>query len=170
MKSMAGPARRGTTDHSVSTEGEHPPTWWKSMVRNGRRRPDSAVVLARDVWNRLGRGCLRRPTHRVHLVSPAVPPDQLEKRSRPNTAARRPRCRDPCPLRRQGQFTGPRMFNGLMKTYLAQWRTRLHYLRQRPQGSSSASQPDGLLPTQTAVPSRRSVGLPQRDHAGQLHL
>ena len=110
--------------------------WWKSMVqqRDDIVGLDSAVILARDVWVASG--------HVAEFVDPLTEcqschkrfrADHLEeafeaKHSRPPTGLSEINCPN---CGNKGTFTEPRMFNGLMKTYLGPVESDegLHYLR-----------------------------------------
>jgi glycyl-tRNA synthetase len=110
--------------------------WWKAMVT--RREDvvglDSAVILSTDVWKASG--------HLAEFVDPLTEclnchrrfrADHLEeayeaKHGRPPTGLTDINCPN-CGTK--GQFTEPRMFNGLLKTYLGPVENDegLHYLR-----------------------------------------
>ena len=110
--------------------------WWKAMVT--RREDvvglDSAVILSTDVWKASG--------HLAEFVDPLTEclnchrrfrADHLEeayeaKHGRPPTGLSDINCPN-CGTK--GQFTEPRMFNGLLKTYLGPVENDegLHYLR-----------------------------------------
>jgi glycyl-tRNA synthetase len=110
--------------------------WWKSMVqeRDDIVGLDSAVILARDVWVASG--------HLAEFVDPLTEcqschrrfrADQLEeefeaRHGRPPTSLAEINCPN---CGNKGSFTEPRMFNGLMKTYLGPVESDegLHYLR-----------------------------------------
>src|SRR5947199_1547129 len=110
--------------------------WWKSMVqqRDDIVGLDSAVILARDVWVASG--------HLAEFVDPLTEcqschkrfrADHLEeafeaKHGRPPTSLAEVNCPN---CGNKGSFTEPRMFNGLMKTYLGPVDSDegLHYLR-----------------------------------------
>ncbi len=110
--------------------------WWKSMVqeRDDIVGLDSAVILARDVWAASG--------HLAEFVDPLTEcqschkrfrADQLEeefeaKHGRPPTSLAEVTCPN---CGNKGTFTEPRMFNGLMKTFLGPVESDegLHYLR-----------------------------------------
>jgi glycyl-tRNA synthetase len=111
--------------------------WWKSMVqqRSDIVGIDSAVILARDVWVASG--------HVDAFVDPLTECQACHKRFRADhleeafvekhgtgkqftlTELNCPNCGN------KGTFTEPRMFNGLMKTYLGPVESDegLHYLR-----------------------------------------
>ena len=110
--------------------------WWKTMVqqRDDIVGLDSAVILARDVWAASG--------HLDAFVDPLTECQSCHKRFRadhleeayeakhgslPSSLAELncPNCGN------KGTFTEPRMFNGLMKTYLGPVESDegLHYLR-----------------------------------------
>jgi glycyl-tRNA synthetase len=110
--------------------------WWKAMVT--RREDvvglDSAVILSTDVWKASG--------HLAEFVDPLTEctnchhrfrADHLEegfeaKHGRPPTDLTEINCPN-CGVK--GQFTQPKMFNGLLKTYLGPVEDEdgLHYLR-----------------------------------------
>ena len=110
--------------------------WWRSMVqeRDDIVGLDSAVILARDVWAASG--------HLAEFVDPLTEcqschkrfrADQLEeefeaKHGRPPTSLAEVTCPN---CGNKGTFTEPRMFNGLMKTFLGPVESDegLHYLR-----------------------------------------
>jgi glycyl-tRNA synthetase len=110
--------------------------WWKSMVqeRDDIVGLDSAVILARQVWVASG--------HVDEFVDPLTEcqschkrfrADQLEeafadKHGRQPTGLEEINCPN---CGNKGTFTEPRMFNGLMKTYLGPVESEegLHYLR-----------------------------------------
>jgi glycyl-tRNA synthetase len=110
--------------------------WWRAMVleRDDIVGLDSAVILAREVWVASG--------HVAEFVDPLTEcqfchkrfrADQLEeayetRHGRPPTSLAEVNCPS---CGNKGTFTEPRMFNGLMKTYLGPVETDegLHYLR-----------------------------------------
>jgi len=110
--------------------------WWKAMVtrRDDVVGLDSAVILATDVWRASG--------HLDEFVDPLTEctfchrrfrADHLEegfevRHGRPPTGLSEINCTN-CGTK--GQFTEPRMFNGLLKTYLGPVENDegLHYLR-----------------------------------------
>jgi len=110
--------------------------WWKSMVqqRDDIVGLDSAVILARDVWVASG--------HIAEFVDPLTEcqschkrfrADHLEeayeaKHGRPPTSLTDLNCPN---CGNKGTFTEPKMFNGLMKTFLGPVESDegLHYLR-----------------------------------------
>ena len=111
--------------------------WWRAMVqqRDDIVGLDSAVDPGPRRLGRLRpRGRLRRPAHRVPLTATSgSAPTSWRRRSRPSTA-RPPTALSEinCPhCGTKGKFTEPRMFNGLMKTYLGPVENDegLHYLR-----------------------------------------
>ncbi|HEX6501399.1 MAG TPA: glycine--tRNA ligase [Micromonosporaceae bacterium] len=110
--------------------------WWKSVVqeRDDIVGLDSAVILARDVWQASG--------HLAEFVDPLTECQSCHKRFRSDHLeeafearhGRPPTSLDEinCPnCGNKGTFTEPRMFNGLMKTYLGPVESDegLHYLR-----------------------------------------
>jgi glycyl-tRNA synthetase len=110
--------------------------WWRSMVqlRDDIVGIDSAVILAREVWVASG--------HIAEFVDPLTEcqschkrfrADHLEetyaaKHGRPPTSLTDINCPN---CGNKGTFTEPKMFNGLMKTYLGPVESEegLHYLR-----------------------------------------
>src|ERR1051325_8631723 len=111
--------------------------WWKSMVqqRDDIVGIDSAVILARDVWVASGHvDAFVDPLTECQSRHKRFRADQLEEafveknaRDKPFSLAELncPNCGN------KGTFTEPRMFNGLMKTYLGPVESDegLHYLR-----------------------------------------
>jgi glycyl-tRNA synthetase len=110
--------------------------WWKTMVqqRDDVVGLDSAVILARPVWEASG--------HVNEFVDPLTECQSCHKRFRADhleEAFAEKHGRPPaglseinCPnCGNKGTFTEPRMFNGLMKTYLGPVESEegLHYLR-----------------------------------------
>jgi glycyl-tRNA synthetase len=110
--------------------------WWRSMVqqRDDIVGLDSAVILARPVWVASG--------HVDEFVDPLTECQSCHKRFRADQLeeafaekhGRQPTGLDEinCPnCGNKGTFTEPRMFNGLMKTYLGPVESEegLHYLR-----------------------------------------
>src|SRR5262252_355192 len=110
--------------------------WWQAMVR-GRDDVvglDSSVILAREVWEASG--------HVKEFVDPLTEcqschkrfrADHLEeafeaKHGRPPTSLAEINCPN---CGNKGTFTEPKMFNGLMKTFLGPVESEegLHYLR-----------------------------------------
>jgi glycyl-tRNA synthetase len=110
--------------------------WWKTMVqeRDDVVGIDSAVVLNRDVWTASGHvDAFVDPLTECQSCHRRFRADQLEeafeeKHGRAPTGLSEIACPH-CGTR--GQFTEPRMFNGLMKTYLGAVDNEeaLHYLR-----------------------------------------
>jgi glycyl-tRNA synthetase len=110
--------------------------WWRSMVqeRDDIVGLDSAVVLARDVWAASGHlGEFVDPLTECQSCHKRFRADHLEeafeaKHERPPTGLSEINCPN-CGVK--GAFTEPRMFNGLMKTYLGPVENDegLHYLR-----------------------------------------
>src|SRR5881392_2150086 len=113
--------------------------WWRAMVqsRDDIVGLDSAVVLAPEVWSASG--------HLEAFVDPLVECQSCHKRFRDDTLreefAERKKLSDPdavklsdvpCPnCGTKGAWTEPRMFNGLLKTFLGPVEddSGLHYLR-----------------------------------------
>lgn len=110
--------------------------WWKSMVqeRDDIVGLDSAVVLNREVWTASGHvDAFVDPLTECLSCHKRFRADQLEeafaaKHGRQPTGPTEIACPN-CGNR--GTFTEPRMFNGLMKTYLGPVEDEegLHYLR-----------------------------------------
>ena len=155
--------------------------WWKSMVqqRDDIVGLDSSVILAREVWETCGHvDRVRRPADRVPVVPQALPrrPSRGGVRREARAAAGARLADINCPnCGTKGAFTEPKMFNGLLKTYLGpvEDESGLAYLRPETaqgifinysnvQQSSRKKPPFGIAQTGQV--------LPQRDHAGQLHL
>src|SRR3954451_6359393 len=113
--------------------------WWRAMVqmRDDIVGLDSSVILAPEVWEASG--------HLKEFVDPLIECQSCHKRFRDDTLreeyAERKKIADPdtvkladvpCPnCGTKGAWTEPRMFNGLLKTYLGavEDETGLHYLR-----------------------------------------
>jgi glycyl-tRNA synthetase len=110
--------------------------WWRAMVqqRDDVVGLDSAVILAREVWEASG--------HVAEFVDPLTECQSCHKRFRADQLAeafeerhgRPPSGLDEinCPnCGVKGAFTEPRMFNGLMKTFLGPVESAesVHYLR-----------------------------------------
>jgi glycyl-tRNA synthetase len=110
--------------------------WWQSMVqeRDDIVGLDSAVVLARDVWVASGHvDAFVDPLTECVTCHKRYRADQLEeafeaKHNRVPTGLSEINCPN---CGEKGNFTEPRMFNGLMKTYLGPVDSEegLHYLR-----------------------------------------
>ncbi|WP_213454019.1 glycine--tRNA ligase [Rhizomonospora bruguierae] len=110
--------------------------WWRAMVqqRDDVVGIDSAVILAREVWAASG--------HLAEFVDPLTECQACHKRFRADhleEAYEARHGRPPASLTEincpncgnKGTFTEPKMFNGLMKTYLGPVESEegLHYLR-----------------------------------------
>lgn len=110
--------------------------WWRAMVqlRDDVVGIDSAVILARQVWEASG--------HIAEFVDPLTECTNCHKRFRADQLEEAFLAKKPdaifqlselnCPnCGNKGTFTEPRMFNGLMKTYLGPVESEegLHYLR-----------------------------------------
>ncbi|WP_018349249.1 glycine--tRNA ligase [Longispora albida] len=110
--------------------------WWKTMVqqRDDVVGLDSAVILARDVWAASG--------HIAEFTDPLTECQSCHKRFRADHLEEEFAEKHPgktfalsdqnCPnCGNKGTFTEPKMFNGLMKTYLGPVESEegLHYLR-----------------------------------------
>ncbi|MBM0239192.1 glycine--tRNA ligase [Micromonospora sp. ATA32] len=110
--------------------------WWKAMVqqRDDVVGLDSAVILARKVWEASG--------HIAEFVDPLTECQSCHKRFRADhleEAYEAKHGRPPASLAEincpncgnKGTFTEPKMFNGLMKTYLGPVESEegMHYLR-----------------------------------------
>jgi glycyl-tRNA synthetase len=110
--------------------------WWKTMVqqRDDVVGLDSAVILARDVWAASGHlEAFVDPLTECQSCHKRFRADHLEeayeaKHGRPPTSLAELNCPN---CGNKGTFTEPRMFNGLMKTYLGPVESDegLHYLR-----------------------------------------
>jgi glycyl-tRNA synthetase len=110
--------------------------WWKSMVqeRDDIVGLDSAVILARDVWAASGHiDAFVDPLTECQSCHKRFRSDQLEdafeaKHGRAPTGLQEINCPN---CGNKGTFTEPRMFNGLMKTFLGPVEDEdgLHYLR-----------------------------------------
>jgi glycyl-tRNA synthetase len=110
--------------------------WWRTMVqqRDDIVGLDSAVILARQVWEASGhiaefvdpltecQSCHKRfradHLEEAYEAKHGSPPSSLQELNCPNCG-------------NKGTFTEPKMFNGLMKTYLGPTESAegLHYLR-----------------------------------------
>jgi glycyl-tRNA synthetase len=110
--------------------------WWKAMVqqRDDIVGLDSAIILARQVWEASG--------HVKEFTDPLTECTVCHKRFRADHLEEAFLAKKPgaifdlaelnCPnCGNKGTFTEPRMFNGMMKTYLGAVETEegLHYLR-----------------------------------------
>jgi glycyl-tRNA synthetase len=110
--------------------------WWRSMVqeRDDIVGLDSAIILARQVWEASG--------HIAEFVDPLTECTNCHKRYRADHLEEAFLAKKPdaifkldelnCPnCGNKGTFTEPKMFNGLMKTYLGPVESQdgLHYLR-----------------------------------------
>jgi glycyl-tRNA synthetase len=110
--------------------------WWKAMVqeRDDIVGLDSAIILAREVWAASG--------HLDEFVDPLTECQSCHKRFRADHLEEAFEARHGRPAASlaeincpncgaKGSFTQPRMFNGLMKTYLGPVESEegLHYLR-----------------------------------------
>jgi len=110
--------------------------WWRTMVqqRDDIVGIDSAVILARQVWEASG--------HIAEFVDPLTECTNCHKRFRADHLEEAFLAKKPdaefklselnCPnCGNKGTFTEPKMFNGLMKTYLGATENEegLHYLR-----------------------------------------
>ena len=154
--------------------------WWRSVV-TGREDIvglDSSVILPRQVWVASGHvTAFHDPADRMPVVPPAVPrrpsrgglrsaegphADGLDEITCPHCGTR-------------GQWTEPRDFNMMLKTYLGavEDESGLHYLRpETAQGIfvnfANVVQVDAQEAAVRHRPGRQVV--PQRDHARKLHL
>ena len=110
--------------------------WWRTMVqqRDDIVGLDSAVILARQVWEASG--------HIAEFVDPLTECQSCHKRFRADHLEEAYEAKHgslPASLQElncpncgnKGTFTEPKMFNGLMKTYLGPTESAegLHYLR-----------------------------------------
>ncbi|MFG3602306.1 glycine--tRNA ligase [Micromonospora chersina] len=110
--------------------------WWKTMVqqRDDVVGLDSAVILARKVWEASGHiSEFVDPLTECQFCHKRFRADHLEeafeaKHGRPPTSLAEINCPN---CGNKGTFTEPKMFNGLMKTYLGPVESDegLHYLR-----------------------------------------
>ena len=101
--------------------------WWQTFVR-GRGDMvglDSSVILPKRVWEASGHlDDLHRPARRVPHLPQALPRRHPHRGLRGDARAGRPRTawpRSPCPNcgnKGEGQYTEPKAFSGLVKTYL----------------------------------------------------
>ena len=153
--------------------------WWQSVVR-GRDDVvglDSSVILAPQVWEASG--------HVNAFVDPLTECKQCHKRwrsdtlleafeekhGRPATGLEEIVC-TACGTR--GQFTEPRDFNGMLRTTVGpvEEAGALLYLRPETAQGIFVNFENVPTPSREAALRHRADGqeLPQRDHAGQLHL
>ncbi|MCP3801033.1 glycine--tRNA ligase [Allokutzneria sp. A3M-2-11 16] len=112
--------------------------WWKFMVQSREDVVgiDSSVILPREVWEASG--------HVAEFVDPLVECQSCHRRHRADQLAEEYSERTgkeliegdlsdvPCPnCGNRGQFTEPKMFNGLLRTHLGPVETEegMHYLR-----------------------------------------
>ncbi|SDN54396.1 glycine--tRNA ligase [Allokutzneria albata] len=112
--------------------------WWKFMVQSREDVVgiDSSVILPREVWEASG--------HVAEFVDPLVECQSCHRRYRADQLAEEYSERTgkelvegdlsdvPCPYcGNRGQFTEPKMFNGLLRTHLGPVETEegMHYLR-----------------------------------------
>ncbi|MFB9909203.1 glycine--tRNA ligase [Allokutzneria oryzae] len=112
--------------------------WWKFMVQSREDVVgiDSSVILPREVWEASG--------HVAEFVDPLVECQSCHRRYRADQLAEEYAERTgkelvegdlsdvPCPnCGNRGQFTEPKMFNGLLRTHLGPVETEegMHYLR-----------------------------------------
>ncbi|GAB3813370.1 glycine--tRNA ligase [Micromonospora zhanjiangensis] len=122
--------------HGVELKENVRRQWWRTMVqqRDDIVGLDSAVILARQVWQASG--------HIAEFVDPLTECQSCHKRFRADhmeEAYEAKHGRPPTSLAElncpscgaKGSFTEPKMFNGLMKTYLGPVESEegLHYLR-----------------------------------------
>ena len=113
--------------------------WWRSMVtaRDDIVGLDSSVILPRQVWVASGHvGVFSRPADRVPVLPQAVPGRPpgggVTQSARVGRSRRRALDEVPCPnCGTRGQWTEPRDFNMMLKTYLGpvEDESGLHYLR-----------------------------------------
>ena len=155
--------------------------WWKSMIqeRDDIVGLDSSVILAREVWEASG--------HVTEFVDPLTECQNCHHRFRADhllEAYQEKHGHPPehglhdiaCPYcGTRGAFTEPRMFNGLLRTYLGATEgeerpglpaagDRAGHLHQLPQRAADLAEEDPVRHR-----ADRQV-VPQRDHPGQLHL
>ncbi|HET9516085.1 MAG TPA: glycine--tRNA ligase, partial [Actinoplanes sp.] len=110
--------------------------WWKAMVqqRDDIVGIDSAVILAKDVWAASGHlDTFTDPLTECQSCHKRYRADHLEeayenKHGKPPAALAELNCPN---CGNKGTFTEPKMFNGMMKTYLGPVESEegLHYLR-----------------------------------------
>ncbi len=110
--------------------------WWKAMVtgRDDIVGLDSAVILAPQVWEASGHvATFSDPLDRVPALPPPVPRRQARGRVRGTQgAAAAPLTEIPCPnCGTRGQWTEPKQFSSMLRTYLGpvEDESGLHYLR-----------------------------------------
>ena len=114
--------------------------WWKSMVtsRDDVVGLDSSIILPRQTWVASGHvGDVHRPAHRVPVLPQALPRGPhaggggiaAKKGGDPDDVALADIACPHCGTR--GQWTEPREFNMMLKTYLGviEDESGLHYLR-----------------------------------------
>ena len=157
--------------------------WWKSMVQQPRRhrRPRLGGHPRRA---RCGRPPVTSTTFTDPLVECQSLPQAVPRRPPRGGRTRRSKGRAPengladvpCPnCGTKGAWTEPRQFNGLLKTYLGPVEDEegLHYLRpETAQGIFVNFLNVMTVGAQEAAVRHRADRqvVPQRDHAGQLHL
>ena len=154
--------------------------WWRTMVqeRDDIVGLDSAVILARDVWAASGHlDAFVDPLTECQSCHKRFRADHLEEAFEAKHGRRRAGLAElNCPnCGTKGTFTEPKMFNGLMKTYLGPVESEegLHYLRpETAQGIFVNYNNVATVGAQEAAVRHRAGRqvLPQRDHPGQLHL
>ncbi len=154
--------------------------WWRAMVqrRDDIVGLDSSVILPREVWVASGHvETFTDPLTECQSCHHRFRADQLEEQFEARKG-RKPSGLEEisCPhCGTKGAFTDPRQFSGLLKTYLGPVESEegLAYLRpETAQGIFvNFKNVTTCRPAQAALrhrPDRQVV--PQRDHAGQLHL
>ena len=157
--------------------------WWRSMVqsRDDVVGLDSSVILPRQTWEASGHVVdLHRPADRVPVVPQALPGRPPAGGVRREEGHRRPRRRRPR-ARRLPQLRHPRRLDRAAPVLRpAEDLPRRRRGRDRPALPASGDRPGHLpelhqrgdqRPQEAAVRHRADrQELPQRDHAGQLHL
>ena len=147
--------------------------WWRAMVhaRDDIEGLDAAILMHPRVWEASG--------HVAGFTDPLVDCKKCKERFRADDRASRARRASPtrqCPVcGTRGTLTEPRLFNLMFKTFmgpveedaavvLPAARDRAGHLRQLPQRAPGVA---------AEGPVRHRAdrqGVPQRDHARQLHL
>ena len=154
--------------------------WWRAMVqrRDDIVGLDSSVILPREVWVASGHvETFTDPLTECQSCHHRFRADQLEEQFEARKG-RKPSGLEEisCPhCGTKGAFTDPRQFSGLLKTYLGPVESEegLAYLRPETAQGIFVNFKNVMTSAraQAAVrhrPDRQVV--PQRDHAGQLHL
>ena len=155
--------------------------WWKTMVtsRDDIVGLDSAVILAPQVWEASGHvATFSDPLVECTNCHHRYRADHLEEEfeARKGRAPENGLADVPCPnCGTRGAWTEPKMFSGMLRTYLGpvedDVRAALPAARDGARHLHQLPERDDDGPQEAAVrhrPDRQE--LPQRDHAGQLHL